>query len=682
MNTDRESLLRLATRPLEGNPELLLAARGELEPRLDAAAAGDVAETIAAFQRADRRGFIGRHWRKLLGLAAFVLACWMGFEAFRMRQAAQFVRSISSLSLSPSEPKRPAHLTPPQLLLLYGSEASSNQEQRWKPLWDSDPANPAFFSQYAKGVFDDRNLLPPEMLEEAERIDPGNGWYPAINAGALLDRVVERNKQNDADRKALKAPGYTVKDEEKLAEALVLIHRAAAMPLMDSREDELFQMRLPLLGKRTDWITHIPILAYTAGISTPGALAVRRIPDALAVEAERCAARGDREGFERVVQSWESINRRFIEGGWTMIELLVARVMISSPATTFRDGAMKLGLQPEVERFTAIAEEERERRESQRRSGRGERNLIEQKASMLAGLTLPMIARQVREQPPLTDDDLRPSRLAEHALIQRAVAGAGGIILLLAAGIATLVFVLANLVHRKLSYRLCDLLDGRDWLRVIAITALAPVLLHGMLVYFTPLSAREWSMRGPGLFQIPLQMAAAVGFMLVLAAALAGSLLDQRLKVFGMVARRPRTRWIMAACAALALPVAGVAVPVGYGLKMPEADSLAMACFAAGALLAAVPLLWLLAGLVKPLFGFKDPSPRSATLARVLVPAWLSGFIALAATAPVHHAIERHWIQQDRLLEIAADAPAMSRYEWLVTQQLRVELLEMLDKGR
>ena len=60
----------------------------------------------------------------------------------------------------------------------------------------------------------------------------------------------------------------------------------------------------------------------------------------------------------------------------------------------------------------------------------------------------------------------------------------------------------------------------------------------------------------------------------------------------------------------------------------------------------------------------------------------LARFIVLAATAPVHHAIERHWIQQDRLLEIAADAPALSRYEWLVTQQLRVELLETLDKAR
>ena len=97
---------------------------------MDAAAAGDVAETIAAFQRADRRGFIGRHWRKLLGLAAFVLACWMSVEAFRIRQAAQFIRSISSLSLFPSKPKRPAHLAPPQLLLLYGNGTSSNQEQR------------------------------------------------------------------------------------------------------------------------------------------------------------------------------------------------------------------------------------------------------------------------------------------------------------------------------------------------------------------------------------------------------------------------------------------------------------------------------------------------------------------------------------------------------------------------
>jgi hypothetical protein len=53
--------------------------------------------------------------------------------------------------------------------------------------------------------------------------------------------------------------------------------------------------------------------------------------------------------------------------------------------------------------------------------------------------------------------------------------------------------------------------------------------------------------------------------------------------------------------------------------------------------------------------------------------------LLFALAVPLLYTEERHWIQQDRLLEISADAPAFSRYEYAVTQVLRAELLEMID---
>jgi hypothetical protein len=50
----------------------------------------------------------------------------------------------------------------------------------------------------------------------------------------------------------------------------------------------------------------------------------------------------------------------------------------------------------------------------------------------------------------------------------------------------------------------------------------------------------------------------------------------------------------------------------------------------------------------------------------------------LALLVAFHYAEERYWIQRDRLGEITAAAPAMSRYEYEVTQILHREVLELL----
>ena len=72
-------------------------------------------------------------------------------------------------------------------------------------------------------------------------------------------------------------------------------------------------------------------------------------------------------------------------------------------------------------------------------------------------------------------------------------------------------------------------------------------------------------------------------------------------------------------------------------------------------------------------------SLHSATLARLMVPACLFGMLIFALLMPFHYAEERHWIQQDHLLEITAASPAMNRYESDLTEVLRKELMEKVN---
>ena len=67
------------------------------------------------------------------------------------------------------------------------------------------------------------------------------------------------------------------------------------------------------------------------------------------------------------------------------------------------------------------------------------------------------------------------------------------------------------------------------------------------------------------------------------------------------------------------------------------------------------------------------------TLARAIVPAYAAAMLALAATVVMCHFEERHWVARNQLMEITAEAPAMSRYEYQTAQLMRQELIDILS---
>ena len=44
------------------------------------------------------------------------------------------------------------------------------------------------------------------------------------------------------------------------------------------------------------------------------------------------------------------------------------------------------------------------------------------------------------------------------------------------------------------------------------------------------------------------------------------------------------------------------------------------------------------------------------------------------------HEEEKHWIAQDRLMEVTVDAPSMSRFEYQVSQAMIRELQELVKE--
>lgn len=680
MNPESESLIERSTRELAGNPELHLAARSMLAARLESAGATppQIAEASESLKAADGSR-LRRHWRKGLLLMALLVGLAGIAGAYRQWNELAWVRESLGF-FSPSavvETPQATGLTPAQNLLLYGAPGAVTEMERWKPLWQSDPRNPAFLAQYAAACFAEHGKLPQEALDAAADVDPYNGWYQALAAASILDGAIVRESQSSAERKAFKTPVFTIKDEARLRKGLNLIQQAAHKPDFNSHGKELIAMRVPLLGKRDDLASSLSALGYTTRISIQS-VHFRRFADAFSAAAAKLATEGDKEGLRKLAADHEAITRKVTMDGWTLVEALISKSLLVSPSRNLRDAAQSLGDTDLHARYSSLADWELADRT--RREGRGHRpaasELIDRKGSLLTSLTMPMIARQVKSPPPLNDEDLSPFRHAEHALILRVLSSAAFVLFALAAGAAACQrYFTSPLVH-TLSKRMTHLITPRDWWIVLTAGPLIPIAWYAVILYQTPLSSREWALHGPAGFMIFAQAGALLILMLVFPLVLAAARLDRRGAVFAMKARSPRWRGFATACGFLAIPALGATLPALHVMKLPNAALFALLGTATG--LAAVPLLWLLAGFLQPVLGTRDGTLRLATLNRMAAPAWAAGMLALAACTFLLHAEERRAIARDRMFRITADSPAITRFEWDITQILRDELLGLM----
>ena len=685
MSANRDILVELATEPLAGQEEERSVAQ-DLRARIEESGVSDaeVAEAVALLGKADRRGIV-RHWKKVLYVVVGILVVVGVVQNVRMRAALPMLTDMGGFHSDEPAPKvqRPARFSESELLLLYGREDAVGEAEKWKPLWESQPQNPVYFAEYVAGVLQDTNTVPDEILQKAAEIDPDNAWYMALKAGVLLKESVERGKRADRERKDLKAFEYTVKNEETFLQGLALLHDVARKPKYDSYQEEMMRERIRVMGKPRDWFGFIAQLAYVAGDSTPGLTGMMSFSRALAVEAGRCAEKGDREGCLRAFAAWERIASHLVEDGHAMVDLLVAKVVMTEPAANFRDAALKLGMEKEAKRFDDLARWQYEDWASRNGPNRNRKLsqddiLMEKKASMMGSLALPMLGHQVRKPPVLTADDMQPSRLMEYAFLLRVLVGCGSVVLLFAAGAAALRLACSSKQNLVLSRRFDGMLPARDWLGILLIGGVLPVLWYGLICYGTPLSPRDWSPRLGMMYVFPLQFASAVILLLALTSALVSWKCDRRLALLCGRSRLPKWRWVMVALAFLAVPLSGALLPLlGF---MPYISSRFLILLWAAAAFAAVPLLWMLFRIIKPVFGKKDTTPRTATLIRMALPGVCAGIVTLSAAVPFLQWEERHWLAKDRLMVITPEAPAMTRYEWEVTQVLRGELQELMGK--
>ncbi len=661
-----DRLLALCTRPLAANPELQRAAQADLSAHIsDSRPSPDQLMAAAdTLERADSRP--GRHrWRTALFVLALLVslpAIWHTVHQLRVLAGLSFL----SPTFSGDPPKLPApasRLSPADRLLLHGDPSATSRADRWKPLWESDPENPAYLAQYATTYHTERKNLPPEILAAASRIDPDNALYSTLSAAtASADAVVKPRRSYQQVKDNVILP-YEIKDPSALETSLALIHQAAEKQNFATWQNELLIRRIPLLPPRTDFASQFPAMVHILAQDC-GTIHLRTLADTLSAGAQQCAARGDSDGFQRITADWLKLSRLLAENGDTLIDLLVAKVFFVAPLDHFQRAAAALGLDSEGERYATLAASAKAEKDARSKPRNSNQDSIRKLSSMHAGLSIPMIARQVQSPPPLTDADFKPGRYTDHAFFARAASLAAWAVL----GFCCVLLQIrrSNPTANLLSARTADLLHRADWLWIIGGGVIIPLLWHLAVTRLSPIASRETSLSWTAFIMPSCEFGGLLVTALVFPTFIASRRLSKRAACLGLAPRRRWTGWLATACAFLSIPAAGTM------MLFPSAIS-----FTAIQVLLGIPLVWLISGFIRGLFGRPEHFLRRATLAHIILPAWLLGMIAFTISMPLHHAEERHWIRQDTLLRISPDKPGL-RYEYDVTQVLRAELLAMV----
>lgn len=674
MNDPAERFIEAAVAPLGDNAELKITAELALRQAITAEVAEDAGVRVA---KSDRGPLI-RRWRPALTAVAFmgfglILAAALHYLA-TIKPLIQILSAMGGSPVTGStdydhEAKLARELDQRKRLLLIGDPSQPTTSLRWKALWDSQPDNPAYFADYATAYLSEHKELPPAFLKTAGELDPENAWFPAIAASVLCSQSTREIPRSDEEKRAKAPKRHAITDPSKLADAMVLFRQVAGMKRFDSYQESLTVQRIRLLPPRTDWVDQLPPLVYVAA-QRSSMIQIRQLAAGISAESGRLSSTGDLADLAALVSDWEAFVRMYAStADATLIDSLVKFLVVKSGYRSLATASTDLGLESENIRLNAISTAIDDL-QSRRKALIGERGNFQNRASMLAAMSLPTVTRQALNAPDIRDEDLKPGRLAEHEFLGKglsaAVAGSVG---------AFMIILMAyrfrgGFLRRTLSERLTFLLQAKDWWWIMGVGTLLPFLAFQIVIRLPLVGAREWAIKVSNFISPCAANGLYVWILILLPVLIARWRLGKRAGFLGLSWRPSWFGWGLACLLILAIPFAPQAT-LPWNLSEPVAIGYLLLSHAAS--------WWAMVTAIRGLFSKQEHLLKRVTLSRAVLPAYALTLILTSLAAVAGYALERHWTQRDHLMEVSAEEPGMNRYEHRVMQAMQRELLEVLN---
>jgi hypothetical protein len=613
--------------------------------------------------------------RLALALLALVSAVWL---LIPRENTLAILKFTGHAPLADLAPEAPATEDPASRLLLHGDADAPDETTRWRALWESDLDNPVWFSRYASARLSEEKTVAPDLLADARRIEPDNGYWPLVAACINADEILEKTKlrrENGERPKTL----WHANDEDEVLRRLVLIHEAAAMPRFESYQLAYLQAAIREMPPVEGFIGRIQSVAWLASQNAAATIEIRKASMLFEAGMRIAIEREDRELATSIIRDWHRLCRAIAAESNTMVDVLVAHVIAAGPADVFAEAIEKLGLATEAELLRPVLARieiiEAHRKDSTRPTRSDDWEALDRHASMLAGLGLVVPHKILMDPPPpLSASQLRPDRRVEAAFIERMVIPGMAFI----SGIALVgfgvVWMRAGLMRRHIARRALLLVSARNLIITTSVAGAGPLLGYLLLTRFTSLGWLDYSFRH-GQVVMLLQCLSLMCMMLFLPGLVATLALEKHATVLAW--RWPGgTLWRKCAIALLilALPVAGLGLicPSFW----PRITQLVVAIIA-GAMLA-IAVLALLWSAWRQRKEKCKTTPRRLAAGLLAAHARMIALVLLSAWLATTLAEEKSWAKRDTLMRIDPASPAITSYESQIQILLRQQVLDML----
>ncbi|MCW1914866.1 hypothetical protein OJ996_14860 [Luteolibacter sp. GHJ8] len=685
MSDAAEKFIAAAVTPLRENAEMQTTAERELRGMMEGREIS--AEVV---EEAGRQVGPRRRWgRPVVGVMLAVSLLLGGVQVFRLVQQRELIRAFLDLEYPAEFPESFAkrNATAGQLLLIADDTGA---------LLASDPDNAAYLADHCRFLLTQgRKELHAGLLKTAGEIDPENGYFLYLAANQAAKKCVKsipgpRRKKGEP----LPIEQWKIEDEARFEEALSLLKKAVALPKWESYRGEIAQARFEALESPRDLVDGMGKALLQSRLD-------RRPIDStsyvIAAKAEQCGLNGDREGLRELALIWEALARRQLELARPgLLDGLFIGGDIVFPISNLRDAASKLGESELEARFRRLREAydhlSRQRRESP--AGEARNDTIEHRGAYLAAVA-PLESFGPSDAPAIQDEELKPGRLADYALMDSWLALTGWVMLGLASLTIALYRFRGGLFARKMSCVLSGLIRPGDHAWIFAGGILFPMVCLLLLSRLTDLGCRQWNGGLHGMAVPVGQFLATLLIIMGLPILIARRQLRKRAGFLGLCETKSWAGW-------LAVPM-GIAAIVIYGLSIPafdpktgapdglinaadfidlditEAEGLPRTLLFTATGGVAAGLIWLIGAGMRALFSSHARLLERCVLSRVVIPAYLGGMVLMATMAMLHHAEERYWVKQDRWMAVSAEtAPRGSHEHWLATSYFE-RLREALD---
>lgn len=683
-----DAFLDAAVRSFDDNAELQVIARRELEEAVRSSPdQGDSLDTLQRrFEEADASprpwAGIGNIIMAIVSLAVFG---WSIAMLLAKRDEILWLRGMTTFDVREIPPEKIARgLAPADRLLLLGDPDASPSGDRMKSLWRSDPANPAYLAEHARWQVKKEKALPQELFEEALRLEPDNGYIHFLAAVVEARGSVKQTKAPKIRGAPRPLAIYEIVDEARWQRVLDHLHSAAAAPRFESYQQKLLLQRMKLLPEQDDILSLAPRCDYLFGA---GSEDVRGywLPEVVSAKAQECLRQGDQDGFLKLAESWDLLVPRLLANDRpTMINMMGLRSMADGPLDHFIAAAEGLEL-------PAVAEKLRDRKEKLSRDDSPmHQAMVSEDAKAVARLYGSYFQVHDFHSEMPREAELRPGRLADYALVDRAAALPGWSVLAVASVFAGAYRFRGSAFMRRLSRRMAMLFGPADQWKIVAGGVALPFLLVLALTHFTTLGSRGWSLSAQGGIIVAGQLLALLLLLLHLPPLFARRLLARRAGRLGLSAPASSGGSLAVLAAAAALPVFGLAqwasLPEPLMERFVEGSSLfefdpgeangaGMSWLWTGVGFLGLSVICGLVAVLRLLFSSRKELPRRLVLSRLVLPAYLAGTLVFAISMPVYHAIERHWFAKDAIMKFAAEdwglTPVEARLTALESAQIR-----------